>query len=140
RAEHATRDFSLASSTKSYPYSYNSLFPSGVISYNYSDFTSMKASYSRRIRRPGTQELNPFPSFFDVNNLFFGNPALAPEYTDSYDLGYTRNLSKGMFQISPFYRHTTNIIRVDINTTDTFEGREVTSISFKNLATSNSWG
>ena len=49
-------------------------------------------------------------------------------------------MSKGMIQVSPFYRRTSNVIRVDINTTDTFEGREVTSISFKNLATSNSWG
>jgi len=43
-------------------------------------------------------------------------------------------------QLSPFYRRTTNVIRVDINTADHVDGREVTSISFKNLATSNSWG
>ena len=33
RAEYANRDFQLAS-TKSYPYHYTSLFPSGVLSYN----------------------------------------------------------------------------------------------------------
>jgi outer membrane cobalamin receptor len=139
RAEYASRTFSLAGD-KSYPYDYASLFPSGVASYNLSDMTQLKASYSRRIRRPGTQELNPFPSFFDVQNLFFGNPNLSPEYTDAYELGFTKNMPKGMIQVSPFYRRTSNVIRVDINTTDTFEGREVTSISFKNLATSNSWG
>jgi ferric enterobactin receptor len=138
RGEYATRNFSLTS--KEYPYNYASLFPSGVAMYNLNDMTQLKAGYSRRIRRPGTQELNPFPSFFDVQNIFIGNPNLSPEYTDSYDFGLTKNMSKGMVQVSPFYRRTTNVIRVDINTTDSFEGREVTSISFKNLATSNSWG
>ena len=140
RAEYASRTFTLASPDRRYPYDYASLFPSGVASYNLNDVTQLKASYSRRIRRPGTQELNPFPSFFDVQNVFFGNPNLSPEYTDAYELGVTKNMPKGMIQISPFYRRTSNVIRVDINTTDTFEGREVTSISFKNLATSNSWG
>ncbi len=138
RAEYATRDFSLSS--KSYPYNYASLFPSGAIMYSINDMTQAKLNYSRRIRRPGSQELNPFPTFFDVQNIFLGNPNLAPEYTDSYEIGLTKNMSKGMVQVSPFYRHTSNVIRVDINTTDTFEGREVTSISFKNLATSSSWG
>lgn len=140
RAEHASRTFSLADSTRQYPYSYNSVFPSGLVMYSLSDATQMKLSYSRRIRRPGTQELNPFPSFFDVQNAMIGNPSLSPEYTDALELGLTRNLSHGTVQLSPFYRHTTNVIRVDINTTDVIDGREVTSVSFTNLATSNSWG
>jgi hypothetical protein len=45
-----------------------------------------------------------------------------------------------MVALSPYYRRTTDIIRVDINTTDTVDAREVTSISFKNLATSSSYG
>jgi ferric enterobactin receptor len=138
RAEYASRDFALA--TSKYPYTYKSLFPSGVVSYSLSDALQAKASYSRRIRRPGTQELNPFPSFFDVHNVFFGNPDLAPEYTDAVELGLTRNGKLGNIQFAPFYRHTKNVIRVDINTSDTLDGREVTSVSFKNLASAKSWG
>ena len=140
RGEHAERDFVLAETATNYPYKYNSLFPSGVVLYNATPVTQLKASYSRRIRRPGTQELNPFAQYFDVQNVFIGNPALAPEYTNALELGVTRNGAKGMVQFSPFYRRTTNIIRVDINTTDTIGGREVTSVSFRNLAASNSWG
>jgi outer membrane receptor protein involved in Fe transport len=140
RGENAERDFRLAQTATSYPYRYNSLFPSGIVLYNATTTTQLKASYSRRIRRPGTQELNPFVSYFDVNNVFIGNPALAPEYTNAFEVGVTRNGSKGTVQFSPFYRQTSNIIRVDINTTDTIAGREVTSVSFQNLATSNSWG
>lgn len=138
RGEYATRDFTM-SGTK-YPYEYFSAFPSGVALYNFAPSTQGKASYSRRIRRPGTQELNPFPVWFDANNVFFGNPDISPEYTDSYDFGLTKTGSKGMIQLAPYYRHTSNIIRVDINTADTVDTREVTSISFKNLATSSSYG
>ncbi|MDQ3516105.1 MAG: outer membrane beta-barrel family protein, partial [Gemmatimonadota bacterium] len=91
-------------------------------------------------RRPGTQELNPFPQFFDVQNVFIGNPNLNPEYTDALELGYTRTFKTGTLQVSPFYRRTTDIIRVEIDASDVVQGREVTSISFKNLATGNSWG
>jgi ferric enterobactin receptor len=97
-------------------------------------------SYSRRVRRPGTQELNPFPTYFDADNVFLGSPDLRPEYTDAYEAGLTKTGAKGMLQLSPFYRRTTNIIRIDINPADTLDGREVTSISYRNLATGNSWG
>jgi ferric enterobactin receptor len=138
RAEYANRDFKLAS--QSFPHSYTSLFPSGIVLYKPSDASQVKISYSRRVRRPGTQELNPFPSFFDVQNVFIGNPKLNPEYTDAFELGFSRSGALGSIQLSPFYRRTTNVIRVDINTSDVIDGREVTSVSFKNLATSNSWG
>jgi ferric enterobactin receptor len=140
RAEYATRDFSLATPAKSYPYHYTSLFPSGILNYNLNASTQAKVSYSRRIRRPGTQELNPFPTFFDVQNVFIGNAALNPEYTDAYELGLTKSGKLGSLQISPFYRHTTNVIRFVLNTDDVVDGRNVTTISFKNLAVSNSWG
>lgn len=140
RAEYANRDFSLSSPSTSYPFSYTSLFPSAVALYKFNDATQTKVAYSRRIRRPGTQELNPFPVFFDAQNVFIGNPKLNPEYTDAVELGFTRTGKLGSLQLSPFYRRTTDIIRVAINTADMIDGREVTSVTFQNLATSNSWG
>jgi len=138
RGEYATRNFVLGSDR--YPYDYASLFPSAVASYNFSDAANMKASYSRRINRPGSGQLNPFPTYFDADNVFFGNPNLSPEYTDAIELGMTKSGKLGMVQLQPFWRHTTNVIRIDINTTDTLDNREITSVSFRNLAESNSWG
>jgi ferric enterobactin receptor len=139
RAEHASREFAIRDGER-FPHDYTSLFPSGVISYKLNDLTQARLSYSRRIRRPGTQELNPFPSFFDAQNVFFGNPQLGPEYTDAVEMSLQRSGKLGSVQISPFYRYTRDIIRVDINTADTLGGREITSISFRNLDTSKSWG
>lgn len=138
RGEYAARNFVLGSDR--YPYDYASLFPSAVASWNISDGANAKASYSRRIRRPGSEELNPFPTYFDADNVFLGNPNLSPEYTDAIELGVTKSGTLGMVQLQPFYRHTANVIRIDINTTDTLDNREITSVSFRNLAQSNSWG
>lgn len=139
RAEHASRDFALADG-QSYPRSYTSFFPSGLVAYNLTDATQVKLSYSRRIRRPGTQELNPFPAYMDAQNVFLGNPGLNPEYTDAVEMGFQRSGRLGSVQVSPFYRHTTDVIRIIVNTADTVSGREVTSVSFKNLDTGSSWG
>ena len=140
RAEYASRDFGLLSTSEEFVNDYTSLFPSALLNYKLNDKTQMKASYSRRIRRPGREELNPFPRFFDLNNVFIGNPNLDPEYTDAYELSFQRSGSLGTLQISPFYRRTSNIIRVEINTADTVSNREVTTVSFTNLDHSDSWG
>jgi outer membrane receptor protein involved in Fe transport len=138
RGEHASQDFVL--SDESFPHTYNSLFPSGVVLYNHSEATQAKIAYSRRIRRPGTQELNPFPVFMDPQNAFIGNPELKPEYTDAIELGLTRNMEWGQLQLSPFYRRTTDVIRFIVDTDAVLDGRQVTTVSFENLDTSNSYG
>ncbi|MGH7544480.1 MAG: TonB-dependent receptor domain-containing protein [Gemmatimonadota bacterium] len=138
RAEYASQDFIL--SDANFPKDYASLFPSGLAVYNASEATQLKLSYSRRIKRPNTHELNPFPVFFDEQNVFFGNPELDPEYTDAFELGYSRSGELGSFQLTPFYRHTTDIIRFIVDTDAVVDGREVTSITFENLANSDSWG
>lgn len=140
RAEYATRDFALADADERFPYDYASLFPSALASYSLGENTQAKASYSRRIRRPGTQELNPFPVFFDLQNVFLGNPRLNPEYTDAVELGLQHSGQLGNVQFSPFYRRTSDVIRVVVNTADTVAGREATSVSFQNLDTGSSWG
>src|SRR5688572_22704558 len=61
RGERATRNYALENSGEEYPYSKISIFPSGVARYKVGDATELKASYSRRVRRPGSFELNPFP-------------------------------------------------------------------------------
>jgi len=140
RAEYATRDFTLASTGEHFPHDYFSLFPSGLASYKLGEQDQVKLSYSRRVRRPGTQELNPFPVFFDLQNVFLGNPKLDPEYTDAIELGWQHSGRTSSLQVTPFYRRTSNVIRFIINTADSVAGREVTSVSFQNLDHGTSWG
>jgi outer membrane receptor protein involved in Fe transport len=140
RGEHAWRDFTLSSTGEHFPKSYWSLFPSALASLKVGQNDQLKLSYSRRIRRPGGQELNPFPKFFDLQNVFLGNPGLDPEYTDAVELSWQHSARIGSLQVSPFYRRTSNVIRFIIDTDAVVAGREVTSITFQNLDHGTSWG
>ncbi|MBW3661350.1 MAG: TonB-dependent receptor, partial [Gemmatimonadetes bacterium] len=138
RAEYASQDFALAD--ESFPHDYTSLFPSAIAVWNANETTQLKASFSRRVDRPGTQQLNPFPVFFDTQNVFLGNPELDPEYTNAFELGYTRSGALGSIQVTPYYRHTTDVIRFVVDTDAVVDGREVTTVSFENLDRSDSYG
>jgi outer membrane receptor protein involved in Fe transport len=138
RGEYTNRNFTLGATA--YPYQYWSFFPSMAAMYKASDVVTARASYSRRIRRPGTWELNPFPQFMDAQNVQLGNPNLRPEFTDAYELSLTAQGKLGMLQLSPFYRHTTDIVRFVLNSDTVVDARRVSAMSFRNLAVGNSWG
>ena len=122
------------------PRSYGSLFPSAAVVYNQSDATTLKLSYDWRINRPGAAELNPFPSYTDNQNVVFGNAQLNPEYVNAIEAGFTHTGSLGTVELSPFYRSSTPDIRTGGNPSAVIDGREVTTITFRNLAHNVWWG
>jgi outer membrane receptor protein involved in Fe transport len=66
---------------------YLRLFPTLHNSYQFSDFTQLMVSYSRRINRPNAWRLNPFTSFNNPLSLRRGNPNLLPEDIHSFEVG-----------------------------------------------------
>lgn len=115
---------------------YTDFFPSANISAKIGENNQLQLSYSRRIRRPGMWELNPFVNSSDPNNYFSGNPNLKPEYTDSYELSYNQFLPGTSIIPSLFYRYTKDLISrtrqyIDTNTTLT---------TFVNYSTSKTYG
>jgi outer membrane receptor protein involved in Fe transport len=68
------------------------------------------ASYTRRIDRPGGWELEPFDTWMDANNVRRGNPALDPEFIDSYEFGFQTFLGKAVLSSELYYRVTHNKI------------------------------
>jgi outer membrane receptor protein involved in Fe transport len=138
RTEYTARTFAIGGARN--PFRYVSVFPSASLSYGASGPTQARLSFARRIRRPGEGELNPFPRFLDVQNAFVGNPALRPEYTDALEASLARTGRLGTVQVAPFVRRTTDIIRVDVDPDAVVQGRNVTTVSFVNLATSRSFG
>ena len=115
---------------------YFNFFPSIFMGYELSEKNSMQVSYSRRIRRPGFWELNPFFTYSDARNFWSGNPNLNPEFTDSYEVGYLRYFDKGSLTSSVFYRHTKDVVeRIRTQTSDTSSFTQPV-----NLATQNDYG
>lgn len=111
RAEQANTTFFLQNTNESYDNGYFSLFPSAFLTVNLNQSNILRASYSRRIHRPRTWWLNPFPSYDDPLNIRIGNPYLKPEYIDAFEFGYVRHTGWGSVTLTPYYRRTTDVIR-----------------------------
>jgi iron complex outermembrane receptor protein len=68
---------------------YFKLFPSAFFNYKLSDEKTLGVSVSRRIDRPGYQQLNPFLFQIDATVYATGEPRLRPQLTWSYEASYT---------------------------------------------------
>jgi len=91
--------------------SYHDIFPSGHVNFKLTEKDQLQLSYTRRIRRPGYWQMAPYRSFNDDRNFRVGNPALKPVYTDSYEFSYLRYWEGGNFNLTGYYRHSTDVIR-----------------------------
>ena len=120
------------------PRSYLSLLPNGSAQYAFSDNNSLRLAYSQRITRPYIDYLNPFVDRSDPRNFVFGNPALDPELTDSYELAFNTNGKAGSLNIAASMRRTGNAIETvrgqasDFNLPDAAPG--TTAQTFANVA------
>jgi outer membrane receptor protein involved in Fe transport len=85
-------------------------FPTLHLSHQFAVGQQAMASYTRRIDRPGGGELEPFLTWADAYNVSIGNPALKPEYIDSYELGYQANFGKSVWSVETYYRKARNKI------------------------------
>ena len=90
---------------------YVNLFPTAHLTYNVSETSNVQLSYSRRIRRPGFWQLNPFGGVSDIRNIRIGNPDLNPMYTDSYELAWLKRWEKLTLNPSLYFRQTSNLFQ-----------------------------
>ena len=86
---------------------YFSLYPTLHFSYQLKK-GELQLNYSRRVRRPEGDDLNPFPEYQDPNNLRAGNPKLLPEITHSAEFGYKWQNQHFSFVPSLYYRYKQN--------------------------------
>lgn len=98
---------------KDYPFSkeYFTLFPSMFISYALSKTNEIQVNYTKRISRPWGPQLNSFKNISDPTNISFGNPELAPEYSNAFELNYIKNWNDHTLSVSAYYRSTDNVIQ-----------------------------
>ena len=136
RYEYSDIETFLVETQERNPRQYGNLFPSAFLNYEFTEKDAVQVSYSRRIRRPGFWELNPFFSFSDARNFFAGNPDVNPEFTHSFEAGYLKYFDKGSVSSSVYYRYTEGVI---------FRVRNVDSTGFsitlpQNIGIDNSYG
>ena len=94
---------------------YFSPLPYANATYKLNDNNSLKLSYSRRVIRPSSSQLNPFVSVVDSQTISHGNINLKPAYRDNFQLTYNLKLSvkKVTVNLSPqlFYEYKTGLIQ-----------------------------
>jgi outer membrane receptor protein involved in Fe transport len=87
---------------------YFRLYPSLHLSYKLSEKNELQLNYSHRIRRPESEDMNPFSEGQDPLNIRVGNPDLKPADIHSIELGYQFKKNKTTFLSTVYYRYTYN--------------------------------
>jgi outer membrane receptor protein involved in Fe transport len=133
RVEHADTRFDLRTLGERYDNRYGTVYPSASALYDLGAGRSVRAGFSRRVQRPRTGQLNPFPLQEDSLSLLLGNPLLRPQYTNSFDVTLQATGALGTLQLVPFHRRTSNLIR-HYKTVDPQTG--IATTTFQNLDSS----
>ncbi|MCE2502843.1 MAG: TonB-dependent receptor [Chlorobi bacterium] len=136
RTEQAWTNFNLKTTNEEFEKNYFHLFPSGALSYSFSDVSRLRASYSRRVRRPSVRQLNPFPRSPDRLNLRIGNPYLLPEFVHSFEISLSQSIEWGTLSLSPYFRHTTN----EIERFFSLDSSGISTLTYRNFNESDSYG
>lgn len=90
--------------TATFTNDYFELYPSAFVTYSPSEKGTYQVSYSRRVDRPRADQLNPLPQWTTPLVSQFGNPDLQPQFTNSVEANYTRQINKGSITAGVFYR------------------------------------
>lgn len=136
RTEYADINTELRETEETNNQNYFDFFPSLHLNYKLTEKDQLQVSYSRRIRRPGFWQLNPFRSFTDNRNIRTGNPNLKPIYTDSYELGYLRYWDNASLNFNTYYRRSTDVFQ----RIETVDSAGITYTGPVNFALNNSVG
>ncbi|ANW97126.1 TonB-dependent receptor [Wenyingzhuangia fucanilytica] len=89
---------------KSDGYHYFQPFPNARISYKMDNRSKISAFYNRRVDRPDEGDIRIFPKYDDAEIIKVGNPALNPQFTNSFELGYKNNWNRGYFYGATYHK------------------------------------
>ncbi len=124
--------------TKAFNDQINTLYPSGYLSYKISDKNSINFNYSRRVDRPSIGQVNPIREWSTPTVKSVGNPYLKPQFTNSFEVNYTRKTKIGSISTVVFYRiinqEITRYVSIDPNNS------AVNIMSYDNFKDNKSFG
>lgn len=92
------------STYKSNGYNYTQPFPNLRLAFKLSASDKISAFYSRRVDRPNEVDIRIFPKYDDVEIIKVGNPALNPQFTNLFELGYKRTWKQGYLYSALYHR------------------------------------
>lgn len=146
----AIRQLENNSETIPFENNYFQVYPSAFVTYTASDKNTYQMSMSRRVDRPGLQQVNPIREWSTPLVSSFGNTNLQPQFTNSIEFNYTRKLEKGSITGGMFFRLVEDEInravfvdRLDLNknilTYDNFENTTAYGIEISSNYRPTKW-
>ncbi|RED48421.1 outer membrane beta-barrel family protein [Seonamhaeicola aphaedonensis] len=119
---------------------YFQVYPSIFLSFEASEKSTYQISASRRVDRPGLQQINPIREWSTPRVSSFGNTNLQPQFTNSIEANYTRNLNGGSITGGVFFRIIEDNINrfVSIDRTDVTSGNVI--LSYDNFDNTSAYG
>lgn len=135
---------------RSFTNDYFQLYPSAYVTYTPTEANQFQVSYSRRVDRPGLGQVNPIREWSTPLISSFGNTQLQPQFTNSIEANYTRNMEKGSITGGVFFRAIEDEInravfvdRTDLNkvilTFDNFDNTSAYGIELSTNYRPTSW-
>ena len=115
---------------------YGILVPSVNLSRKLKNGNMVKAAYNRRIQRPSLEFLNPSLQASNPFNITQGNPDLAPEYTNNYELSYSTFFKGTSLNFSTFMRNTNG----SIQPVRSVLGQDTIFTSYQNIGSEDAYG
>ena len=109
RLEATTLSTDLASSDQAARQAYFKAYPSLHLDYALDETSDVRASYGRRVQRPGANRLDPFRIENSPILYSAGNPHLKPAITQTWELGYEYRHKATDFQANLFYHETSDM-------------------------------
>ncbi|MEW5676249.1 TonB-dependent receptor [Flavobacterium enshiense] len=116
------------------------VYPSAFVTYTVNEKNSFNFNYSRRVDRPSIGQISPIREWTTPLMESRGNPSLEPQFTNSFEVNYTRNTKLGSITSGVFYRRISDeISRVVYNDpNDASNNRKI--LSFDNFDDNNAYG
>jgi outer membrane receptor protein involved in Fe transport len=123
---------------KNFVNDYYQIYPSAFVTYTPSEKNQFQISYSRRVDRPGLEQINPIREWSTPRISSFGKTSLLPQFTNSMEVNYTRSLEKGSITGGVFFR----LIEDEINRALFVDRTDLNKVilTYDNFENTNAYG
>lgn len=113
-------------------------YPSAFLTYTANDKNSFNFNYSRRVDRPSIGQISPIREWTTPLMESRGNPALVPQFTNSFEVNYTRTTKIGSITSGVFYRSISDEISRTVYNDPNNPNRNI--LSYANFANNDAFG
>ena len=95
---------------KSDGYRYTQPFPNVRLAYKANTNNTLSFFFTRRVDRPDEVDIRIFPKYDDAEIIKVGNPALRPQFTNSFEIGYKSGWDNGYLYGAAYHRRMESTI------------------------------